>query len=58
MYLNIGVKKLRGMAKYNEGRFAIFICSLYLIIIPKFEEYLLEVSRNNRVIDGNGGDFE
>jgi len=46
------------MAKYNEGRFAIFICSLYLIIIPKFEEYLLEVSRNNRVIDGNGGDFE
>lgn len=57
LYFNIGVKKLRRMAEDNEGDFAIFICSRYLIIRPKFEEYLLEMSRNNSVIDGKGGDF-
>ena len=39
-YFNNGTKKIRRMAESNDGMYALFMCSRYLIIRHKFEEYL------------------
>ena len=41
-YFNIGVKKMRRLAEDHLGEFAVCTGNRYLIIRPKFEEYLQE----------------
>ena len=43
-YFNIGVKRLRRLAEDNMGTFAVHNGNRYMIIRPKFEEYLAESS--------------
>ena len=43
-YFNIGTKKMRRLAEDNRGRFAVFSGNRYLIIRPKFEEFILNSS--------------
>lgn len=40
VYFNIGVKKLRRMAENNAGGFALDMGNRFLIIRPKFENYV------------------
>ena len=40
IYFNIGNKKLRRLAEENLGRFAVESGNRYLIIRPKFEQFL------------------
>lgn len=40
VYFNIGNKKLRRLAEENLGRFAVESGNRYLIIRPKFEQFL------------------
>lgn len=44
IYFNIGVKKIRRLAEDNIGVFSIYSGNRYLIIRPKFEEYLCRIS--------------
>ena len=39
-YFNIGIKKMRRLAEDNIGRFAVYSGNRYLIIRPKFEQFL------------------
>lgn len=39
-YFNIGTKKMRRLAEDNIGRFAVYSGNRYLIIRPKFEQFL------------------
>ena len=41
-YFNIGVKKMRSLAENNLGKFSVYAGKRYLIVRPKFEEYVLE----------------
>ena len=41
---NIGTKKMRRLAEDNRERFAVFSGNRYLIIRPKFEEFILNSS--------------
>ena len=43
-YYNIGQKKLRRMAEDNLGVFSVYSDNRYLIIRPKFEEFILNSS--------------
>ncbi len=43
-YYNIGQKKLRRMAEDNLGVFFVYSGNRYLIIRPKFEEFILNSS--------------
>lgn len=43
-YYNIGQKKLRRMADDNLGVFSVYSGNRYLIIRPKFEEFILNSS--------------
>ena len=43
-YFNIGVKRMRRLAEDNTDSFSLCNGSRYLIIRPKFENYLDEVS--------------
>ena len=43
-YFNIGVKKMRRLAEDNLGSFSIYSGNRYLVIRPKFEEYLCQTS--------------
>ena len=43
-YFNLGVKRLRRLAEDNTDNFSLCNGSRYLIIRPKFEKYLEEVS--------------
>lgn len=43
-YFNIGVKKMRRIAEDNLGVFSVFCGNRYLIIRPKFEEYICQIS--------------
>lgn len=43
-YYNIGQKKLRRMAEDNLGVFSVYCGNRYLIIRPKFEEFILNSS--------------
>lgn len=43
-YFNIGVKKMRRLAEDNLGVFSIFSGNRYLVIRPKFEEYICQTS--------------
>lgn len=43
-YYNIGQKKLRRMAEDNLGVFYVYSGNRYLIIRPKFEEFILNSS--------------
>ena len=43
-YYNIGQKKLRRMAEDNLGVFSVYRGNRYLIIRPKFEEFILNSS--------------
>ena len=39
-YFNIGIKQLRCMAQDNLGRYSVFVGNRYLIVRPKFEEFI------------------
>lgn len=43
-YFGIGTKQMRSIAENNEGEFAFLLGNRYLIIRPKFEQYLLELA--------------
>ena len=43
-YFNLGIKRLRRLAEDNTGTFSIYNGNRYMIIRPKFEEYLAESS--------------
>lgn len=43
-YYNIGQKKLRRMAEDNLGVLSVYSGNRYLIIRPKFEEFILNSS--------------
>ena len=43
-YFNIGVKKMRRLAEDNLGVFSVYSGNRYLVIRPKFEEYLCNTS--------------
>ena len=43
-YYNIGQKKVRRMAEDNLGVFSVYSGNRYLIIRPKFEEFILNSS--------------
>ena len=40
-YFNIGVKKMRRIAEDNLGSIAVYCGNRYLIIRPRFEEFIL-----------------
>ena len=43
-YFNIGIKKLRRIAEDNIGTVAVYCGNRFLIICPKFEEFILNSS--------------
>ena len=43
-YFNIGKKKLRRIAEDNLGTVAVFCGNRFLIVRPKFEEFILNSS--------------
>ena len=43
-YFNIGIKKLRRIAEDNLGTVAVYCGNRFLIIRPKFEEFILDSS--------------
>ena len=43
-YFGIGIKKMRQLAEKNQEEFAVFSGNRFIIIRPKFEEYLLNCS--------------
>ena len=43
-YYNIGTKKLRRLAEDNLGVFSVYCGNRYMIIKPKFEEFILNSS--------------
>ena len=43
-YFNIGTKKMRRIAEDNLGNVAVFCGNRFLIIRPKFEEFILNSS--------------
>ena len=43
-YFGIGIKKMRQLAEKNPEEFAVFSGNRFIIIRPKFEEYLLNCS--------------
>lgn len=43
-YFNIGTKKMRRIAEDNLGNIAVFCGNRFLIVRPKFEEFILQSS--------------
>lgn len=43
-YFNIGIKKMRKIAEDNLGPVAVYCGNRFLIIRPKFEEFILNLS--------------
>ena len=43
-YFNLGIKRLRRLAEDNTGSFSIRNESHYMIIRPKFEQFLVETT--------------
>ena len=43
-YFNIGTKKMRRIAEDNIGNVAVFCGNRFLIVRPKFEEFILNSS--------------
>lgn len=43
-YFNIGTKKMRRIAEDNLGNVAVFCENRFLIVRPKFEEFILNSS--------------
>ena len=43
-YFNIGTKKMRRIAEDNLGNIAVFCGNRFLIIRPKFEDFILNSS--------------
>ena len=43
-YFNIGIKKMRRIAEDNLGTAAVYCGNRFLIIRPKFEEFILNSS--------------
>ena len=43
-YINIGIKKMRRIAEDNLGTAAVYCGNRFLIIRPKFEEFILNSS--------------
>ena len=43
-YFNIGIKKMRRIAEDNIGTVAVYCGNRFLIIRPKFEEFILNSS--------------
>ena len=41
-YFGIGIKRMRRLAENNDGYFSFYAGNRYVIIRPKFEEYLLK----------------
>lgn len=50
-YFGIGSKKLRRMAEDNEGSFSVYMGNRYLIIRPRFEEYLIGMAEKGVLSD-------
>ena len=44
-YFNLGIKKIRKLASENQGEFLLDSGNRYLIIRPKFEEFLNELAK-------------
>ena len=44
VYFNIGTKKMRRIAEDNLGTVAVFCGNRFLIVRPKFEEFILNSS--------------
>lgn len=44
VYFNIGIKKMRRIAEDNLGTVAVYCGNRFLIIRPKFEEFILNSS--------------
>ena len=44
VYFNIGIKKMRRLDEDNLGVFSVYSGNRYLIIRPKFEEYICQTS--------------
>lgn len=44
VYFNIGTKKMRRIAEDNLGNVAVFCGNRFLIVRPKFEEFILQSS--------------
>ncbi len=54
-YFGIGIKQIRRLAEDNLDSFAIFIGNRYMIVRPKFEEYIidiLETKKNEKASEG------
>ncbi len=54
-YFGIGIKKTRRLAEDNLDSFAIIIGNRYMIVRPKFEEYIigiLETKKNEQASEG------
>lgn len=43
-YFNIGIKKMRRIAEDNLGTVAVYCGNRFLIVRPKFEEFILNSS--------------
>ena len=43
-YFNIGTKKMRRIAEDNLGNVAVFCGNRFLIVRPRFEEFILQSS--------------
>lgn len=43
-YFNIGTKKMRRIAEDNLGNIAVYCGNRFLIIRPKFEDFILNLS--------------
>lgn len=43
-YFNLGVKKMRRLAEDNLGIFSVYSGNRYLVIRPKFEEFICKSS--------------
>ena len=54
-YFGIGIKQIRRLAEDNLDSFAITIGNRYMIVRPKFEEYIidiLETKKNEQASEG------
>lgn len=47
-YFGIGIKLMRRLAENHLSEFAIHVGNRYLIVRPKFEEYVVEHMENGR----------
>ena len=54
-YFGIGIKKIRRLAEDNLDSFAVIIGNRYMIIRPKFEEYIINILETKKNEQANEG---